>query len=102
MWNVARAQVVFKRSARGPRGGGYCLPKPVRREAQSQQLIINHTVTGLLFMLLPGTFLGVWNLIFGRFRRQEQELTSLVLNGDESTGDLEPAFNVWAGIRFVI
>ena len=35
----------------------------MRREAQSQRLIIAYIVTGLLFMLLPGTFLGVWNLI---------------------------------------
>jgi uncharacterized protein involved in response to NO len=35
----------------------------VRREARSQRLIIAYIFTGLLFMLLPGTFLGVWNLI---------------------------------------
>jgi len=35
----------------------------MRREAMSQRLIIAYIVTGLLFMLLPGTFLGVWNLI---------------------------------------
>jgi hypothetical protein len=35
----------------------------MRREAQSQRLIIAYIFTGLLFMLLPGTFLGVWNLI---------------------------------------
>jgi hypothetical protein len=35
----------------------------MRREARSQRLITAYIVTGLLFMLLPGTFLGVWNLI---------------------------------------
>jgi uncharacterized protein involved in response to NO len=35
----------------------------MRREAMSQRLITAYIVTGLLFMLLPGTFLGVWNLI---------------------------------------
>ena len=34
-----------------------------QREAQLQRLVSVFVVTGLLFMLLPGTFLGVWNLI---------------------------------------
>lgn len=33
------------------------------REAELQNLLIAYVITGLLFMLLPGTFLGVWNLI---------------------------------------
>lgn len=32
-------------------------------ERRSQQLVTAFVVTGLLFMLLPGTFLGVWNLL---------------------------------------
>lgn len=32
-------------------------------ERQSQRLIIAFVLTGLFFLLLPGTFLGVWNLI---------------------------------------
>lgn len=32
-------------------------------ERQSQRLVIAFVVTGLVFMLLPGTFLGVWNLV---------------------------------------
>lgn len=32
-------------------------------ERQSQQLVIAFILTGLFFMLLPGTFLGVWNLL---------------------------------------
>ncbi|HYK37519.1 NnrS family protein [Alloacidobacterium sp.] len=32
-------------------------------ERHSQRLIIAFVASGLLFMLLPGTFLGVWNLI---------------------------------------
>jgi len=35
----------------------------VEREARLQKLLIAYISTGLLFMLLPGTFLGVWNLI---------------------------------------
>jgi len=34
-----------------------------QREAQLQRLVSIYVVTGLFFMLLPGTFLGVWNLI---------------------------------------
>ena len=34
-----------------------------QREAQLQRLVSIYVVTGLLFMLLPGTMLGVWNLI---------------------------------------
>jgi uncharacterized protein involved in response to NO len=32
-------------------------------ERQSQRLVIAFVISGLLFMLLPGTFLGVWNLL---------------------------------------
>jgi uncharacterized protein involved in response to NO len=33
------------------------------REESAQRLMMIYAVTGLCFMLLPGTFLGVWNLI---------------------------------------
>jgi uncharacterized protein involved in response to NO len=33
------------------------------REESAQRLMIAYAITGLFFMLLPGTFLGVWNLI---------------------------------------
>jgi hypothetical protein len=35
----------------------------VERERQLQCALIAYIVTGLFFMLLPGTFLGVWNLV---------------------------------------
>jgi len=35
----------------------------VQRKVRMQQLLIAYILTGLLFLLLPGTFLGVWNLI---------------------------------------
>ncbi len=35
----------------------------VTRERSSQQIVTAFIVSGLIFMLLPGTFLGVWNLI---------------------------------------
>jgi hypothetical protein len=33
------------------------------REENAQRLLMVYAITGLFFMLLPGTFLGVWNLI---------------------------------------
>jgi uncharacterized protein involved in response to NO len=41
----------------------------IRAERQSQHLIEAFLASGLFFMLLPGTFLGVWNLI-GISRRE--------------------------------
>lgn len=35
----------------------------MQRESQLQRAVTVYIVTGLLFMLLPGTFLGVWNLL---------------------------------------
>ena len=35
----------------------------VQRERRLQRLVTAYIVAGLLFMLLPGTFLGVWNLL---------------------------------------
>jgi uncharacterized protein involved in response to NO len=33
------------------------------RETRLSRLLVTYIATGLLFMLLPGTFLGVWNLL---------------------------------------
>src|SRR6476469_3536785 len=33
------------------------------QEEKAQRLLMVYAITGLFFMLLPGTFLGVWNLI---------------------------------------
>src|SRR5512142_1408085 len=33
------------------------------RERALSRMVMTYIVTGLFFMLLPGTFLGVWNLI---------------------------------------
>ena len=35
----------------------------IAREQSLSRLLMTYIVTGLVFMLLPGTFLGVWNLI---------------------------------------
>jgi uncharacterized protein involved in response to NO len=36
---------------------------PAKIEVALQRLLTVYIVTGLLFLLLPGTFLGVWNLV---------------------------------------
>ena len=52
-----------------------CADEPrIRAERQSQHLIEAFVASGLFFMLLPGTFLGVWNLIG---ISQRQALTAL-------------------------
>jgi uncharacterized protein involved in response to NO len=35
----------------------------IKREMKMQRMLIAYILTGLIFLLLPGTFLGVWNLI---------------------------------------
>jgi uncharacterized protein involved in response to NO len=35
----------------------------VEREMKMQRMLMAYILTGLIFLLLPGTFLGVWNLI---------------------------------------
>jgi uncharacterized protein involved in response to NO len=42
----------------------------VRREQALGRVVLVFIITGLLFMLLPGTFLGVWNLISISSRHQ--------------------------------
>ena len=43
--------------------GGARARAMIRRETQLQRLVTGYIATGLLFLLLPGTFLGVWNLL---------------------------------------
>jgi len=43
-------------------------------ERRSQHLVTAFVVTGLLFMLLPGTFLGVWNLLSISERHQPSSI----------------------------
>lgn len=38
-------------------------PARITGERRSQRLVVAFVISGLLFMLLPGTFLGVWNLL---------------------------------------
>jgi uncharacterized protein involved in response to NO len=39
------------------------MDRAIAREQSLSRLLMIYIVTGLIFMLLPGTFLGVWNLI---------------------------------------
>jgi len=39
------------------------MDRAIAREQFLSRLLMTYIVTGLIFMLLPGTFLGVWNLI---------------------------------------
>jgi uncharacterized protein involved in response to NO len=48
------------------------------REASLSRLLIAYVTTGLILMLLPGTFLGVWNLI--------------KISGRESVASISPAW----------
>ncbi len=48
------------------------------REASLSRLLMAYIGSGLVFMLLPGTFLGVWNL--------------LQISGRESAGSISPAW----------
>jgi uncharacterized protein involved in response to NO len=48
------------------------------REASHSRLLMAYISSGLVFMLLPGTFLGVWNL--------------LQISGRESAGSISPAW----------
>ncbi len=47
----------------------------VEREVRLQKLLMAYIVAGLAFMLLPGTFLGVWNLISISSRRAVDSLS---------------------------
>ena len=39
------------------------MDRAIARERKLSRMLMTYIVTGLVFMLLPGTFLGVWNLI---------------------------------------
>lgn len=67
------------------RGGGRASLSPAEimgiareREASLARLVMAYVSSGLVFMLLPGTFLGVWNL--------------LQISGRESAGSVSPAW----------
>jgi hypothetical protein len=50
-------------------------PPIVEHEAQLQRAVMAYIITGIAFMLLPGTFLGVWNLISISNRHQLESLS---------------------------
>ncbi len=39
------------------------MDRAIARERSLSHMLMTYIVSGLVFMLLPGTFLGVWNLI---------------------------------------
>src|SRR5579872_360483 len=39
------------------------MDRAIAREQSLSRLLMTYIVTGVIFMLLPGTFLGVWNLV---------------------------------------
>src|SRR3954454_12583086 len=45
------------------------------REVALSRMLMTYIVTGLAFMLLPGTFLGVWNLVSISSRRAAESVT---------------------------
>ncbi len=47
----------------------------VQREVQLQRAVMAYIITGIVFMLLPGTFLGVWNLVSISGRHQLDSLS---------------------------
>ncbi len=47
----------------------------VKREMKMQRMLTAYILTGLIFLLLPGTFLGVWNLISISNRRALDSLS---------------------------
>src|ERR1043166_1898807 len=46
-----------------------------RRERALAKLLVAYISTGVVFMLLPGTFLGVWNLISISSRRASEGIS---------------------------
>ena len=46
-----------------PRTPGQVFEIAAARETRLSRLLVVYITAGLLFMLLPGTFLGVWNLL---------------------------------------
>jgi uncharacterized protein involved in response to NO len=63
---------------RPPRSPAEVMEIARSREISPSRLLIAYVSSGLVFMLLPGTFLGVWNL--------------LQISGRESAGSVSPAW----------
>ena len=63
---------------RPPRSPAEVMEIARSRESSLSRLLIAYVSSGLVFMLLPGTFLGVWNL--------------LQISGRESAGSVSPAW----------
>jgi len=51
------------------------MDRAIAREQALSRMLMTYIVTGLVFMLLPGTFLGVWNLIKISNREAAESIT---------------------------
>jgi len=60
---------------RKPESAEQIFARTSAREVQLSQLLIFYISGGLLFMLLPGTFLGVWNLVSISGRRAAESIS---------------------------
>jgi uncharacterized protein involved in response to NO len=54
---------------------GSDITRMVVRETRLSRLLITYITTGLIFMLLPGTFFGVWNLVTISSRRAADSIS---------------------------
>lgn len=75
---------VTPRTPSGPSPAEVMLAARIR-EASSSRLLMAYVSSGLIFMLLPGTFLGVWNL--------------LQISGRESVASVSPSWIQAHGLR---
>jgi hypothetical protein len=60
------------------------------REQKLSRLLVFYISGGLLFMLLPGTFLGVWNLISISGRRAAESISPSWIQAHGHAQVLEP------------
>ena len=68
-----------------------------------QRMLIAYILTGLLFLLLPGTFLGVWNLISISSRHALDSLSPawIQAHGHAQIFRLDRDFHPWYRVLFV-
>ncbi len=57
-----------------------------RREEELSRLLVAYIVAGIGFMLLPGTFLGVWNLLSISGRQAAESVSASAHLAKDLTG----------------
>lgn len=70
------------------------------RETTLSRLLMLYIGTGLIFMLLPGTFLGVWNLLAISSHRAADSVSGMD-SGTRACPDLRMDRDVHLGHRFL-